>query len=326
MPRPSPIIIPGPAGMGGRSTATNINLNLGAIAQLYDKLINQPRRDEAAAKTILEGAPEIASMLGIGAAPAPEALDTSRTAELPTGGAVNLPPSGEALQQQGQRETAISSIAGSSKGRDILSDLMKERTTRKTAHYTIREKANKDNVKSIDLASGESIPEGWEIASSMGEGVPSYFPFPFLGPKGEILLGERRKGTVSVAEGTPQGPFRPTQERIMPDDRIAAFGESKTIVGTTKRLGDIWDSTLTGPAEGNVNRAARLIKNTPEFQQVASLAGQLRSVVYALSGKQINETEQKWLDKEILPKITNPDKNFSQKYGNGSKGISIFCA
>jgi hypothetical protein len=196
----------------------------------------------------------------------------------------------------------------------------------KTDHYTIREIANKDNIKSVRLASGQGIPPGWEIIQSQGEGVPSYFPFPFLGPGGEILTGERRKGTVQVAgtvPGTPplKGPFIPAQQKLLPDDRAAGFGDAKTLVSNMKNISDTWDRTLTGPAQGNVNKAKSLVMNNPEFESLRAQLGQLRTIIYNISGKQINESELKWLDTEILPKLTNPDENFKAKLNQLNKWI-----
>jgi hypothetical protein len=74
-------------------------------------------------------------------------------------------------------------------------------------------------------------------------------------------------------------------------------------------LEELYDETLVGPFEGNVERMKSVFVGTPEFTKFKSMADRLRTIVYGFSGKQINETELVWLD-GLLPKMYNPDENF----------------
>ena len=51
--------------------------------------------------------------------------------------------------------------------------------------------------------------------------------------------------------------------------------------------------------------------DNPEFKKMQFNVGTLRTIVYQLSGKQINETELAWLNNEILPNLKQPNKNFA---------------
>ena len=69
-------------------------------------------------------------------------------------------------------------------------------------------------------------------------------------------------------------------------------------------------SKLSGPITGRVRGNISKLVADPEWVRVMTKIGKLRPVIYALSGKQINEAEQKWLSDEILPNLTKPTENF----------------
>lgn len=81
---------------------------------------------------------------------------------------------------------------------------------------------------------------------------------------------------------------------------------------TFREIGDIreeFEADFVGLFDGNWNNVKSKFANSAAFQRFKSKSNQLRTIIYGLSGKQINQTEQEWLD-TILAKIYQPDENF----------------
>jgi hypothetical protein len=60
---------------------------------------------------------------------------------------------------------------------------------------------------------------------------------------------------------------------------------------------------LTGPVAGRVQELLTKLTANPAFERLKTKLGKLRPIVYALSGKAINESENKWLDEVLIPEI-----------------------
>jgi len=95
----------------------------------------------------------------------------------------------------------------------------------------------------------------------------------------------------------------PTTEEV---NKLDAYNNTYNEIN---KIGETIDDAFTGIYEGNWNNLKSKFVNTPEFQKHKARVEKLRTIVYGLSGKAINETEQKWLD-TILPKLAQPDENF----------------
>jgi hypothetical protein len=89
--------------------------------------------------------------------------------------------------------------------------------------------------------------------------------------------------------------------------KLSEYGNTFKEIG---KIREAFDKTFVGIFDGNWNNLKSKFANTPEFQKFKSMGDQLRTIIYGLSGKQINETEQKWLD-GILAKIHQPDENYT---------------
>lgn len=84
------------------------------------------------------------------------------------------------------------------------------------------------------------------------------------------------------------------------DDNIAAVQGVK----------EIYDAGIPGAISGRVHKYGSKFFSDKEYTQLKNRVGQLRTLVYGLSGKQINETELQWLKEEILPSLMQPSDNF----------------
>lgn len=88
------------------------------------------------------------------------------------------------------------------------------------------------------------------------------------------------------------------------------LAQGMTYLQTVDKIKGIYNKALAGPAAGRANIAAQHVMNNPEFKAMQFNIGTLRTIVYQLSGKAINETEQAWLEKDILPSLKQPNENF----------------
>jgi len=105
-PRPVPIIIPGPTGMGGRFKQTNIDLNLKGLVDLYNSTIGKSKQEQAD----IEAVRALGPLLGFpGEEPVPEGV----TMQMPEGGTVNAP-------REVQKTPMIDTIAQSEPGRKSI--------------------------------------------------------------------------------------------------------------------------------------------------------------------------------------------------------------
>ncbi len=144
------------------------------------------------------------------------------------------------------------------------------------------------------------IPEYEAVIKKLQIGTPS---FRFVqGPGGEYIPVDAKEGTV----GAGSGQYSETPETVNMQIRsLADIGDSISNINKVVSRGS------TGPVAGRVRKIGTKFFSDADQQALINYVGQLRPIIYGLSGKQINEAEQKWLDEEILPRIQQPDENFA---------------
>lgn len=135
---------------------------------------------------------------------------------------------------------------------------------------------------------------------------------------GELLgIGQDKEGNVRTVPvpGSQGMEFTDVKVKPIPAERATALTTGLGNLDRLERIDKLFNKMMIGPAAGNINKAASLLKNNPEFIKFRWNIEELRTIVYQLSGKQINESEQEWLQKQIIPSIANPDQNFKAKFG-----------
>lgn len=110
-------------------------------------------------------------------------------------------------------------------------------------------------------------------------------------------------------EAVNKGDTISQQLKTPTTEETTKLSEYRNTYNEIEDIGRAMNDLFIGPYEGNWNTLKSKFADTPEFQKFKTKAAQLRTIIYGLSGKQINETEQKWLD-GILPKVYQPDENF----------------
>lgn len=70
---------------------------------------------------------------------------------------------------------------------------------------------------------------------------------------------------------------------------------------------------IAGPITGRARKFGAKYFSDEDVTKLQSRIGQLRTIVYGFSGKQINESELKWLKDDIIPQLENPGPNFETK-------------
>ncbi|MDI6741618.1 MAG: hypothetical protein QMD11_02670 [Smithella sp.] len=101
------------------------------------------------------------------------------------------------------------------------------------------------------------------------------------------------------------------RKQRLPVETSNDIAQGMTYLQTVDKIKGLYNKALAGPAAGRANIAAQHIMNNPEFKAAQFNIGTLRTIVYQLSGKQINETELKWLERDILPSLKQPNENFA---------------
>lgn len=131
------------------------------------------------------------------------------------------------------------------------------------------------------------------------EGVQTYSPVATA--SGEIVPFATRSGQFQE----PTGQFKPPSAEVK-TQKVSL----EDAILNAREVGTLFNKALVGPAAGNLGKLKSMVANNPEFQRLRTTVARLRAIIYGLSGKQINESEQAWLQNEILPSLTNPDENF----------------
>lgn len=82
---------------------------------------------------------------------------------------------------------------------------------------------------------------------------------------------------------------------------------------TVNKVKEIYDKGQVGAVTGRARKFGSKFFNDEESTRLQARLGQLRTIVYGFSGKQINEQEQEWLNTQIIPQLENPDENFTAR-------------
>lgn len=151
MPRPTPIVLPGPAGMGGRATSSDIQIPVGDILKLVN-FFQQQKAAEESGKSMLD-------VLGMAQKQAPAEPPMEPTPIDTGGGLVNMP----APMQAQPAGVDYSPLAKSKVGQDLLSSLILEKNKPTSgAIGTSIQSYDKDGEsydRLIDMRTGKTVQE-----------------------------------------------------------------------------------------------------------------------------------------------------------------------
>ncbi len=91
-----------------------------------------------------------------------------------------------------------------------------------------------------------------------------------------------------------------------------------------KQVKSNYDKSFVGPVQGRVGGAAGAtgIGTTPKEQQFRAQTAELNRILYALSGKQINEQEMKRLE-PFLPNVNDSDVKFTSKMIEFERNLAV---
>jgi len=146
------------------------------------------------------------------------------------------------------------------------------------------------------------IPEYEAVIKKLQIGVPNFQGKP--GAEGQYLKFNSKTGEYEPSKGPQQ--YQPTPSQI----RLAA-SQLQNVRQSAQKIKDIVGrANVTGPVTGRARKLGSRFFSDKDAQTLVSTIGQLRPIIYGLSGKQINEAEQEWLTNEILPSLSQPDENF----------------
>lgn len=144
-------------------------------------------------------------------------------------------------------------------------------------------------------------------------------------PAPTVYVGTTPEGKPIVTGGTKGSPELRTPEvpgggkigpklANMPSEMVVAEQQISTLNNTLQRVDDNFDAEFVGPLAGRFGALKEQWTGLPEKQAMfyADLAQINNSLVYLMSGKQINEQEFKRLQKQ-LPIATLPESVFKSR-------------
>ncbi len=164
----------------------------------------------------------------------------------------------------------------------------------------VREQAYKDfaDPKNKKLKN-EVVSEANEMAKARA------VPIVVQTDTGPMVI-DRGKGTAKPVTG----PGGTTVPRLTPSEVNVAYAALVDNTNSINAVKEAYDSGVVGPVTGRARRLGAKFFSDTELTRLQNRVGQLRTIIYGLSGKQINEAEQKWLDNEIIPNLKQPSDNF----------------
>lgn len=182
-------------------------------------------------------------------------------------------------------------------------------------HYTlVNDKTGE--IKSIRLASGETIPKGWSIQKEgYKHAVPTSRSRDTREPVGwdpeqnTLVYTQRPKVNGKPVKAPKDLKVMPLAEKAMNPNESEAISTSISYLDNIQDIKSKVRDKWVGVVQGNVANVKNLFINDPDFADFKQNVSQLVTQAYELSGKAITDTERKILA-EMQAQVTNPDKNF----------------
>jgi hypothetical protein len=179
--------------------------------------------------------------------------------------------------------------------------------------YIPYSKDTKENWRAVQMEDGSVLWIGRDKEPPRGSRpfAPPTVQFIGTDQQGNPLLMETKGQTPGKITSVPSG-----NQKVLPKTGRLSAEQQKVLVDleavntSIQEVANAFNSEFVGPISGRAQNIKSKFMSTPEFTKFQKTLGQLRAVVYGLSGKQINESELEWLKEEILPQLTAPGPNF----------------
>jgi hypothetical protein len=123
-----------------------------------------------------------------------------------------------------------------------------------------------------------------------------------------LVMNTKGKPNIRSAGG-PAGIGPKTTQRLSGEQQ-KSLSDLASISKSIKSVSESYKDSFVGPVDARIRKYGSKFMEMPEYKTFENQVGQLRAIVYGLSGKQINEAELRWLKEEILPQLTSPGANF----------------
>lgn len=183
-----------------------------------------------------------------------------------------------------------------------------------------------DQQDIIHLPGNQAPPKEYVPYSSMANTPTNIFLGQDVNTGAPIFgssKGPPNPRAVQTPQGTEIGPKAgrlPAEQQKQLVDLQNVGQSADTVLKTLEQSKSVenWLGYFSGKAR-NISSA---VTADPEWIGFKNQVGQLRAVVYGLSGKQINESELKWLKEELLPQLESPGPNFKATLKNLKDWVS----
>jgi len=147
----------------------------------------------------------------------------------------------------------------------------------------------------------------------VSKAMPATTVYLGVDDKGNPLFTGGTKGKPEVKAGDiPGGGKIGPKPSKLPAEEQKSLQSLSELVKTSEQIEKMFKGVESkiGPIAGRWNIVKSKFMDNPDFVEFKSTLGQLRTIVYGISGKQINESELDWLKNDILPALEAPGKNF----------------
>lgn len=158
-----------------------------------------------------------------------------------------------------------------------------------------------DAMQQRKIATAQSMPAPTVYVGTTGTGEP-------------ILTGGTKGKPELKTPPVPGGGRIEPKPTAMPSEMVVAEQQIATLQNTLDRVNSNYDASYVGPVAGRLGAVKEQWTGIPDKQAMfyADLAQVNNSLVYLMSGKQINEEEYKRLLKQ-LPVATLPEGVFKSR-------------
>lgn len=140
--------------------------------------------------------------------------------------------------------------------------------------------------------------------------------------KGNLILIPVKGGKMGEEQ---KGPQIESKLRDIPEEARVRMTNQRNIALLTGKVRDHIDNQLakegytiddlSGPITGRLRNVYAKLFDDPEFVKLRTELKQMMTVVYGLSGKQLNQWELSWLSDDILPDLKMPTGNLMARLG-----------
>ena len=204
--------------------------------------------------------------------------------------------------EQAKEGTINAYRSGGAKGQELLAKGLEGTTDNDTGLTTVIGKDGKPHAMLYKKSTGEIIKD-MGVTKSETESGRDYVIVST--DSGVVSVNKKTNTATPVTMGGDNPVYGKTPSEVKLSHKNYADNLS-----AVESVRDIYKTGSTGPVTGRTRKYGSKFYSDKDYTQLKNRVGQLRTIVYGMSGKAINESELSWLKEDILPSLLQPSDNF----------------